>query len=355
MTLRIILTRETGWPDDDPADRRSTEELAAALRAAGQQVRVVTTAPTPGRGEQRGVDVRYLRRRERSGFGLQTLAHSAAARADVWHAFGLGDAVAAATLATVRRGLCSVYTDHGFCEPTRSARERTMRAVVVKQIDHYVCISNAAAESYRACHSSGQPPVVIPPGIEVRRFEAGARRHPTPVLLFAADASNRRNNLPLLLDALAMLRWRRPDIELWLAGPGRQGDVVASAPPAAKDGTTLLGEQDPGGMADIYGRAWVTVLPAEREPFGLSLVESLASGTPVVALGADGPAEIVRPGVGVTVPSPATAAGLADACEAAVDLASEPGVAADCRAAAWTWDWSTAIIPRLLRLYHHQV
>src|SRR5436190_24323351 len=102
VTLRIILTREAGWPDDDPADCRSIEELAAALRAAGQQVRVVTTAPTPGRTEQGGVDVHYLRRRDRSSFGLQSLAHSAAARADVWHAFGLGDAAAAATLSTVR-------------------------------------------------------------------------------------------------------------------------------------------------------------------------------------------------------------------------------------------------------------
>ena len=82
-------------------------------------------------------------------------------------------------------------------------------------------------------------------------------------------------------------------------------------------------------------------------------VEWLASGTPVVALAGTAPAEVVRPGLGrVAEPTPAA---LAEACEAMLDLASSAEVAADCRAAAWTWDWRTAIVPRLLRLYHHQL
>jgi glycosyltransferase involved in cell wall biosynthesis len=45
---------------------------------------------------------------------------------------------------------------------------------------------------------------------------------------------------------------------------------------------------DPGADRDalvqLYRQAWVTVLPAFREAFGLVVVESLACGTPVVGM-----------------------------------------------------------------------
>ena len=45
---------------------------------------------------------------------------------------------------------------------------------------------------------------------------------------------------------------------------------------------------DPGADRDalvrLYRSAWVTVLPAFREAFGLVVVESLACGTPVVGM-----------------------------------------------------------------------
>src|SRR4051812_21793458 len=152
--LRIILTREAGWPDHQPMADRMLEDMAAALRDAGQQVRVVTTALRPDHVSAGGIDVRYVRRHHRSSFGsglgshfgVQTLGRTVAARADVWHAMGLEDAAAAAALSTVRPGLCSVYTDHGFCEPDRlSPAESRMQALVARRIDHYVCVSHAAA------------------------------------------------------------------------------------------------------------------------------------------------------------------------------------------------------------------
>jgi glycosyltransferase involved in cell wall biosynthesis len=45
---------------------------------------------------------------------------------------------------------------------------------------------------------------------------------------------------------------------------------------------------DPGAdrdaLVDLYRSAWVSVLPAFREAFGLVVVESLACGTPVVGM-----------------------------------------------------------------------
>jgi glycosyltransferase involved in cell wall biosynthesis len=185
--------------------------------------------------------------------------------------------------------------------------------------------------------------------VDLDSFSPAPSRAKVPTLLFAADASESRKNLPLLLDAFARLRQRGHRWQLWVAGAGDQEGALAAAPAAAREGVTLLGAVAPAAMASLYAEAWATVLPARAEAFGLVLVESLACGTPVVALDEGGPREIVTDGVGRLCSE--TADDLADACEEVVGLAEQATTAERCREHASSWDWRTAIVPRLERLY----
>ncbi len=88
---------------------------------------------------------------------------------------------------------------------------------------------------------------------------------------------------------------------------------------------------DERSLARAYGEAWVAVLPAVDEAFGLVLAEALACGTPVVGYAGGGIPEIVdRDGIGRLFdrlePEP-----LADAILATLDAAGDPATAQRCR------------------------
>jgi glycosyltransferase involved in cell wall biosynthesis len=124
----------------------------------------------------------------------------------------------------------------------------------------------------------------------------------------------------VLLDAFVLMRSRRPTLELVVAGnpvPGKEDYAAAlERRAAAMEGVRWLGPRDdvPELLADLDVFAQVSTEP---EPFGLVVVEALASGVPVVAGAAGGPLEVMgRDGfsspMGRLVPA-GEAAALADA------------------------------------------
>ena len=359
MGLRVLLTHVYSWPEVRRGGERYLHEVGAGLAAAGHQVRIVSTASRASRARIEGVDVTYLKRRElmprRFGdlspevaFGATAGLRYALGRFDVWHALGTADAASASILGRLRN-VRSVYTDLGISE--RSWRERRpdrrLYDLVVKRVDRYVALSESAAEGVRRDY--GRRVDVLGGGVDLDAFAPPAARAPKPTLLFTSVVDHPLKNFPLLLEALAILRSRRPDVELWLAGPGDATPALEAGPAAAREAVVRLGVGELADLPGLYGRAWATVLPSRGEAFGIVVVESLACGTPVVTLDTGGASELVSPGVGAKAQE--TPEVLADACEQALDLASTPGTAERCRAAAEPHDWRRGVIPRLERIY----
>ena len=88
-----------------------------------------------------------------------------------------------------------------------------------------------------------------------------------------------RKNLAGLVAAFRLLRHRRDDLDLVLAGGLRPG----GEPPKLAEGVRLLGYVEDEELAALYRGASAFVYPSLFEGFGLPIVEALASGTPTVA------------------------------------------------------------------------
>jgi glycosyltransferase involved in cell wall biosynthesis len=169
-----------------------------------------------------------------------------------------------------------------------------------------VCVSETTARDARALW--GVPPeriVVAPHG--PGQFDAPAARRTRPAhLLYVGDAEPRKN-LPGLLAgyagyrAAAIAAGREP-LPLVLAGSGGAGGPeagVAAAGPrewggraavtrANPPGVRVEPRPDAGRLAELYAGACALVHAALHEGFGLSALEAMAAGVPVVAARAPG-------------------------------------------------------------------
>jgi glycosyltransferase involved in cell wall biosynthesis len=101
-------------------------------------------------------------------------------------------------------------------------------------------------------------------------------------------------------DAVEALRGLGPGYRLLIAGSGEQGYVSRLREKSAGLPVTFSGFV---ALPDFFEAIDVLLVPSWEEPFGIVLLEAMASGIPVIATAAGGPLDIIRPGVdGILVP-----------------------------------------------------
>lgn len=352
--MRIAITHPYSWPDVRRGAERIIVESSAALAARGHHVTVLTSGGAASRSRSGGVrTVRYRRLfggsyRHEHWFGWRVLPALLAGRYDVVHSLSPWDAVSSIKAARIT-GHRTVYQELG--NPVRAKVEqrgdRAARERVIADIDVFGCMSEFSRSWL--VDDWGRPGTVIPGGVRLDRF-GPQPRHPAPTILFAGAVDRPEKQLRELLAAVAVLAQREPDVRLLVSGPGDAGPLLADAPAAARDRTTVLPLGEPEDLAREYARAWVTTLPTLWDSFGLVVIESLASGTPVVVGPQGAPPEVVEPDVGVVAPS-LEPGDLAGALARGLELSQQPGTVERCREVAARYDWDAAVAPLLERLY----
>jgi glycosyltransferase involved in cell wall biosynthesis len=162
--------------------------------------------------------------------------------------------------------------------------------------------------------------------------------------------------LDVLLDAFPDVRVHVPTAELLIAGSPVAGkaEYAAGLRTRAEEtpGVHWLGHRD--DIAGVLADLDVFVLPTRTlEPFGLVLIEALASGVPAVATDAGGPREIAARATGtVRLVPPGRAAPLAAAiCDVLLNGSAARSTAArQARRSLWP-----VMAPDYARLFHEVV
>lgn len=276
MTLRVLL--DTSYADRGPSGTGVyLRHLTDALRERGQ-VEVIEPRPRrrprPGGGNpfrsalNAALDAAWLH------VSLPRAARRAGADV-VHHPLAAHSPLIRAAQVTTVLDLTLMRRPQGFGTVWRVlARRRHRRAV--RRCGAVVCVSQAVAADAEALLDADPARTVVAPlgpGQELPpRERASHPRH----LLYLGDAHERKN-LPELLDAYAEYRGGAPEpLDLVLAG--------AAAALAAGEGVRGEPRPDAGRVADLLAGAAALVHPALEEGFGLTFVEAMAAGTPVVAV-----------------------------------------------------------------------
>jgi GT2 family glycosyltransferase/glycosyltransferase involved in cell wall biosynthesis len=221
----------------------------------------------------------------------------------------------------------------------RAVRAAAARASLV------VALSECVARDLDPDGALGARLRIVRPGVDLERF--GARDG----AMAPAQAGDGRERDCTALVLGAIEPWKRPDLALEAAAlaarelPGLRVRLVGE--PLGPGGLELLArlreraeQPDLRGRVELAGRvpdpdrelaaADCLLHCAEAEPYGLVVAEAMASGLPVVAPGACGPAEILEPGCGRSYhPGSASAA-----AAALVDVLSDPAESARMGSAA---------------------
>jgi glycosyltransferase involved in cell wall biosynthesis len=191
---------------------------------------------------------------------------------------------------------------------------------------------------------------VIPPPVNLQRYTLGPG--PTadspPRVIAAGDFTVRRKGLRVLLEAFRLLRARRPEVTLQIAGKHPE------LPPA--EGLTFRGSLSSEDLVRLYQHSSCLVLPSMWEPSGTVLIEALACGTPVVATRHAGIPEFANADTGVLF-DPLTngeettnADGLAEAMERGLELSRAPGIRERCHHFASRFSFE-ALGPKIEAVY----
>jgi glycosyltransferase involved in cell wall biosynthesis len=348
MSLRIALVHPTYWPEVRRGSERLINGAATSLARRGHEVTIVTTHPGPT-SESVEDGVRVLRSRRppklpRSGdqeYFVET-APIAALRLlqgdyDLAHAFFPVDAWAAVK-AHAAGGPPVAFSFHGV--PVREylvAKRRRLEllSTAVREAAAVSVLSEAAAEPFRRYLL--RDPHVLPGGIHCEQFEVEVSRAEHPTLVCAASLGDPRKGGQLLLDAFRLVRERIPNASLILAG-GRDPFLSRIRLDLSGAGVEVIDGDDTAELAAAYARSWASVLPAIGEAFGLVLLESMAAGTPPIALRTGASPELVGDGVGALV-EPGDPDALAAAVAAALEAPPGDEVRDACRDRARVHDW----------------
>ncbi|MEM7726624.1 MAG: glycosyltransferase family 4 protein [Cyanobacteria bacterium P01_A01_bin.45] len=193
------------------------------------------------------------------------------------------------------------------------------------QAQKVVAVSNKVGEDLVDIGVKPESLQVILNGVDLEEFVPGKSDRQKwnlpkdkPVALFAGDIRIPRKNLDTVLHALVKV----PELHLAVAGI-TEGSPYLELAKSLKlsDRVDFLGLRD--DVPELMKAVDFLVFPSRYEPYGLVVIEAMATGIPVVTASSTGAAALVTPEAGIVIPDCDDVDALADALQT---IASNPAI-----------------------------
>jgi glycosyltransferase involved in cell wall biosynthesis len=138
---------------------------------------------------------------------------------------------------------------------------------------------------------------VIPNGVDLSRFSERTRKFNlsgNPAVLYFGLLSNFKG-VDLLIEAASKLKAVLPNLKVHLVGHGNEALFRQLAKQKEIEKNIVFhGYCEPELAPSYYKSADVCVFPSRRDSFGITLLEAMASGIPIIASRRGGTPEIIR-------------------------------------------------------------
>ena len=354
--MRVVLTHPYCWPQVRRGTERNMEILANYLASRGHDVMLVSTAhrsATENSGGRTSIlrkplwapPLALFRVQPHHTFFFTSLRSLGNLEAEVIHSFFYSDALAASWTRR-RKGWRTVLQLNGIAIPRVSCQrfppEAWMLRKAIEQADNFIVCSRFIQTLAKRYY--GRDARVIEPPVDLNDWPLGDGPRGGGInILSVGNFDVRRKGVRVLVRAFHLLKREQPTAVLQLSGhmsPETTVEVLDPLPANVRQDVRILGLGNVGDLPALYQNAAITVLPAMWEPSGGALLESLSSGTPVVAANHGGLPEFLTPDTGrlfdpqTEAEETHNAQGLCDAMLQGLELASLPQTKLRCRTRA---------------------
>lgn len=314
--MRILLLTDS---DAFAGTEQHMLTLAVALRNADHDVLVGSpeASPLSLRCALVGISTASINKRGAIDIVAAVLCarHICKERIDILHVHNSRTALIANLVKVIIPGIKVVFTQH-FIAPSHSSRKGLQRSLsdlvhkfIAGGIDHIVCVSNATRDALlsRKGPYAFIPSCVIYNGLDFedsllhRAADLSSVRVelniPTDTrVVLVASRLEPEKEVDIAIRAFAQLVIDKPDTLLLIAGQGSQLSDLQKITRDLEVGNHVRFIGFRSDIQILMSLADVFVFTSSVDSFGLTILEAMSLGTPVIAANAGGPSEIVKDG-----------------------------------------------------------
>jgi phosphatidylinositol alpha-mannosyltransferase len=356
MSLKIAITSPFGWPYVRRGNR-FVHELSTYMANRGHKVHFITSKPGDISRKKRRRKVLEKQQRLYSHPFLSVL------NIETWETFSIGcfrslvqenyDIVQTiwppdAFAASIYKSLKGTPFVHLLVDSNHFHRPTTFGKPMLRRVlKNAACLEVPSKYVYEELkRQHGLKGEMIPMPVNMDQFSPlNNNKFHQPRILCTSSFLDARKRVYLLVQAFELLLKEVPNAILQLSGHGAMNQEAASrllnlVKPSTRRSIAILDVGKLEDLPELYSQAAVTVLPSLREAFGMVIMESLASGTPVVGTNSGAIPEVLNSqGVGVLFEPKGNHQDLCIALSEALELAQDPQTSLRCRQHAAPYSW----------------